>query len=83
MKSRNAESAISETAFDIHAALGVLRRPPVVLCIGSDRVTGDCIGPLVGHLLSARDLDCEVLGTPRSISPTPSSPLSAATQAEK
>ncbi len=63
MKSRNAESAISETAFDIHAALGVLRRPPVVLCIGSDRVTGDCIGPLVGHLLSARDLDCEVLGT--------------------
>ncbi len=24
----------------------------VVLCIGSDRVTGDCVGPLVGHLLA-------------------------------
>lgn len=24
---------------------------PVILCIGSDRVTGDCLGPLVGHLL--------------------------------
>ena len=24
----------------------------VALCIGSDRVTGDCLGPLVGHLLS-------------------------------
>ena len=24
---------------------------PVVFCIGSDRVTGDCVGPLVGHLL--------------------------------
>lgn len=44
-------------------ALGTLRRPPVVLCIGSDRVTGDCIGPLVGHMLTVRGLDCTVLGT--------------------
>lgn len=26
---------------------------PVVLCIGSDRVTGDCLGPLVGHILTS------------------------------
>lgn len=26
--------------------------PPVVLCVGSDRVTGDCLGPLVGHILT-------------------------------
>lgn len=26
----------------------------VVLAIGSDRVTGDCLGPIVGHLLSMR-----------------------------
>jgi putative sporulation protein YyaC len=32
------------------AALGRLR-PPVVLCIGSDRSTGDSLGPLVGTLL--------------------------------
>lgn len=28
--------------------------PPVVLCIGSDRVTGDCLGPLVGQMLSGK-----------------------------
>lgn len=26
----------------------------VFLCIGSDRVTGDCLGPYVGHLLCSR-----------------------------
>lgn len=26
--------------------------PPIILCIGSDRLTGDCLGPLVGHILS-------------------------------
>lgn len=44
-------------------AVGSLRRPPVILCIGSDRVTGDCIGPLVGHMLTSRGCDCAVLGT--------------------
>ena len=24
----------------------------VFLCIGSDRVTGDCLGPYIGHLLT-------------------------------
>jgi len=27
---------------------------PVIVCIGSDRVTGDCLGPLVGHLLTTK-----------------------------
>ena len=53
----------NRTAADLCDALGSLRRPPVVLCIGSDRVTGDCIGPLVGHMLSSRLHDCAVLGT--------------------
>jgi len=26
-------------------------------------VTGDCIGPLVGHLLASRNLGCEIVGT--------------------
>lgn len=36
----------------------------VVLCIGTDRSTGDCLGPLVGTML-ARELrdEAEVLGT--------------------
>ena len=30
------------------------RETPVIICIGSDRVTGDCLGPLVGHLLTTK-----------------------------
>jgi len=30
------------------------RRPTVVFCIGTDRSTGDCLGPLVGSLLEER-----------------------------
>lgn len=29
-------------------------RSPIFLCIGSDRITGDCLGPLVGHKLTER-----------------------------
>ena len=28
----------------------------VFLCIGSDRVTGDCLGPYIGHQLSRQEL---------------------------
>ena len=27
-------------------------QPLILVCIGSDRITGDCLGPLVGHKLS-------------------------------
>lgn len=38
--------------------------PVLFLCIGSDRITGDCLGPLVGHRLSMCPLrNCTVLGT--------------------
>ena len=47
----------------LRTAIGYLRRPPVVLCIGSDRVTGDCIGPLVGYALSARVPKAVIVGT--------------------
>lgn len=38
---------------------------PVLLCIGSDRATGDCLGPLVGHKLHAADCPLIVYGTLR------------------
>lgn len=41
-------------------SLGVL---PVVLCIGSDRVTGDCLGPIVGQMLTERGANAFVYGT--------------------
>lgn len=38
--------------------------PLIFLCIGSDRLTGDSLGPLVGHELSLCALpDCIVYGT--------------------
>ncbi len=30
----------------------LLKRPLVFLCIGTDRATGDCLGPLLGHRLN-------------------------------
>jgi len=37
---------------------------PVILCIGSDKVTGDCLGPMVGHLLTRRhNVPAYVYGT--------------------
>ncbi|MCH5163430.1 MAG: spore protease YyaC [Clostridiales bacterium] len=36
---------------------------PVIMCIGTDLVGGDCLGPLVGQLLIARNLPCFVYGT--------------------
>lgn len=40
-------------------------RPLVFLCIGSDRATGDCLGPLIGQQLSAavRNTPYYVYGT--------------------
>lgn len=37
--------------------------PPVYLCIGSDRVTGDSLGPFVGTLLLKNQPALPVLGT--------------------
>ena len=33
-----------------------------ILCIGTDRSTGDCLGPLVGLFLKNMEARCEVLG---------------------
>lgn len=36
----------------------------VFLCIGSDRITGDSLGPLIGHMLSKKHLSrCFIYGT--------------------
>ncbi|MDF2570523.1 MAG: putative sporulation protein YyaC [Sporomusa sp.] len=41
---------------------GLSLRPLVVLCIGSDRYTGDALGPLIGTYLEEHT-DCSVYGT--------------------
>jgi len=39
---------------------------PVILCIGTDRSTGDALGPLVGTMLSQHSLRAAVYGTLKS-----------------
>lgn len=36
-------------------------RPIVVLCIGTDRATGDCLGPIIGYKLSASFTDTFII----------------------
>ncbi len=49
--------------FEFECAMLSLGKLPVVLCIGSDRVTGDCLGPLVGQILVERGVNAFVYGT--------------------
>lgn len=38
-------------------------QPILLLCIGTDRATGDCLGPLIGYKLKNMDADIQVLGS--------------------
>lgn len=38
-------------------------RDIVFLCIGSDRATGDCLGPITGHILTRHNKKLTVFGT--------------------
>lgn len=49
--------------FELDCALLTLGFRPVIMCIGSDRVTGDCLGPIVGQMLTERGADAFVYGT--------------------
>ena len=35
----------------------------ILLCIGTDRYIGDCLGPLVGSMLEKMNLECPIYGT--------------------
>lgn len=48
--------------FELDCALFSLGARPVILCIGSDRVTGDCLGPIVGQMLIERNVNAFVYG---------------------
>lgn len=49
--------------FEFECAFVALGPRPVVLCIGSDRVTGDCLGPMVGQMLVEQNANAFVYGT--------------------
>ncbi len=57
----NDKKSICKTLDTISLSSNLL---PVFLCIGSDRVTGDCFGPIVGHLLrNTYNINAHVYGT--------------------
>ena len=51
---------------DLQALLKKRRRkkqPLIIVCIGTDRATGDCLGPLVGQYLQNHSSFCSIYGS--------------------
>ena len=48
------------------AASNIENCTPVILCIGTDRATGDCLGPLVGAQMAEFNSRYRVMGTLKS-----------------
>ncbi|KYP80772.1 spore protease YyaC [Ferroacidibacillus organovorans] len=57
-----AESTLAN-ALHQHLATRDQRRPLIILCIGTDRSTGDALGPFVGTQLREQNQDFYVFGT--------------------
>lgn len=55
-KTAGADSRLGTILFDLLNSCGKDFHELVILCIGSDRITGDSLGPLVGHSLSKASL---------------------------
>lgn len=51
-KSKTAPQHLAELLEQLMSSLPAPEAAPVIVCIGSSRVTGDSLGPLVGSLLS-------------------------------
>lgn len=54
---------LADTLADLARTVGRLSGPPVLLCIGTDRSTGDCLGPLIGSYLQDSGAGARVVGT--------------------
>lgn len=57
----NNENAVALISFQLNSILSNLydiNQPLIVLCIGSDRSTGDSLGPMIGHLLNKKKNKC-------------------------
>ncbi len=58
-----ATTKLSNQINDTLKAQRLSKREIVILCIGTDRATGDCLGPLVGEHLKERRPTLSVYGT--------------------
>jgi putative sporulation protein YyaC len=57
------EEEIEKLANKLNEIIGSTTRDIVLLCIGSDRSTGDSLGPLVGTILKEKNICYPVYGT--------------------
>src|SRR5690554_2100454 len=48
------KSNFSQMAFDICSKIINEKTPPVFMCIGDSKFVSDCVGPVVGHLLTQK-----------------------------
>ena len=55
-KNSNAGTKLGTVLYDLFTSYQKSFNELVILCIGSDRITGDSLGPLVGHSLSKTPL---------------------------
>lgn len=60
---RHALNEFSRTLTILMKKLDISNRETVIICIGSDRATGDSLGPIVGHLLAMRQKNFHLYGT--------------------
>lgn len=60
---KNASTKLKKGLHDMINKQPTLENPIVILCIGTDRATGDCLGPLVGDMLKKTLPDIPVYGT--------------------
>ena len=63
LKKRGGIKRLARCIIDIATSVEKEWNAIVVLCIGTDRSTGDSFGPLTGYLLRACSTDCRVVGT--------------------
>lgn len=60
---RNALNEFSKTLTILMRKHNISNRETVIICIGSDRATGDSLGPIVGHLLAMHQKNFHLYGT--------------------
>ncbi|MDF2615479.1 MAG: germination protease [Sedimentibacter sp.] len=51
---KNYKETINNTLYSLISSLGKEYNKICIVCIGSDRATGDCLGPIVGKFLSEK-----------------------------
>lgn len=59
---KDASEALCECILKRLSAVNINDYTPVILCIGTDRATGDCLGPLVGEKLQHYNNSYQVYG---------------------